>query len=96
MHAAALACSPQPPGSVARARRTHCAAHRRARAILLYDSLVVTARWIHGWCSPGQDSTEQGQVFSDAAYAGDIAKLQAMLAESFDINTPDAVRCGAL
>ena len=46
--------------------------------------------------APWQDSTEQGQVFSDAAYAGDIAKLQAMLAESFDINPPDAVRCGAL
>lgn len=33
--------------------------------------------------------SEQGQEFSDAAYAGNIEKLQEMLGGGFDINSPD-------
>lgn len=35
---------------------------------------------------------QASQEFSDAAYAGDIPKLEAMLADGIDINTADDVR----
>jgi len=46
------------------------------------------AEWDHLQTS----TPEQGQEFSDAAYNGDIPKLQSMLDAGFQINSPDTVR----
>ena len=50
------------------------------------------AEWDHLQTS----TPEQGQEFSDAAYNGDIPKLQSMLDAGFQINSPDTVRSAVL